>query len=73
MAQEKLGVGCEVIDLVTMLPWDQETVFESVKKTGRCIISHEAPLTSGFGSELAAAIQVFGCVIFITCGCTIFF
>ena len=57
LAQEKLGVSCEVIDLVSILPWDQETVFESVKKTGRCIIAHEAPLTSGFGSELAASIQ----------------
>ncbi len=58
MAQEKLGVGCEVIDLVSILPWDTETVFESVKKTGRCIVAHEAPRTSGFGAELSASIQV---------------
>ena len=58
LAQEKLGVSCEVIDMVSILPWDTETVFESVKKTGRCIIAHEAPLTNGFGAELASSIQV---------------
>merc|ERR1712002_1082228 len=57
MAQEKLGVSCEVIDLVSILPWDTETVYESVKKTGRCIVSHEAPYTGGFGAELAASVQ----------------
>ncbi|XP_064629074.1 2-oxoisovalerate dehydrogenase subunit beta, mitochondrial-like [Lineus longissimus] len=57
MAQEKLGVSCEVIDLRTILPWDQETVAESVCKTGRLLISHEAPITQGFGSEIAASIQ----------------
>lgn len=57
MAKEKLKISCEVIDLVSILPWDQETVFQSVKKTGRVIVSHEAPLTSGFGAELAASIQ----------------
>lgn len=51
------GISCEVIDLVTILPWDQETVFQSAKKTGRVIVSHEAPLTCGFGSEIAASIQ----------------
>ena len=58
LAQEKLGVSCEVIDLVSILPWDEETVFESAKKTGRVIVTHEAPLTSGFGAELASSIQV---------------
>jgi len=60
--QERLGVSCEVIDLVTILPWDCETIFESVKKTGRCVVAHEAPLTSGFGAEVAASIQVFFCL-----------
>ena len=58
IAQERLGVSCEVIDLVSILPWDKPTITESVKKTGRCIIAHEAPYTSGFGAELSAAIQV---------------
>ncbi|KAG8263035.1 hypothetical protein J6590_041804 [Homalodisca vitripennis] len=58
MAKKQFQVNCEVIDLLTILPWDQETVCNSVKKTGRVIISHEAPLTSGFGAELAATIQV---------------
>ena len=58
LAQERLGVSCEVIDVVTILPWDRNTIFESVRKTGRCVVTHEAPLTNGFGSELAASIQV---------------
>jgi len=57
MAQEQLQVSCEVIDLQTILPWDEETVYKSVVKTGRCLVSHEAPITSGFGAELAASIQ----------------
>jgi 2-oxoisovalerate dehydrogenase E1 component beta subunit len=39
------GISCEVIDLCTLLPWDRETVANSVRKTGRLVISHEAPLT----------------------------
>ncbi|KAH8394318.1 hypothetical protein KR200_007216, partial [Drosophila serrata] len=55
--QEKLSVDCEVIDLVSILPWDTDAVCKSAKKTGRVIIAHEAPLTQGFGSEIAAYIQ----------------
>ena len=51
------GVSCEVIDLCTLLPWDRETVISSVSKTGRLLISHEAPLTGGFAGEIAATIQ----------------
>ena len=58
IAQERLGVSCEVIDLVSILPWDKEAICKSVSKTGRCIIAHEAPYTGGFGAELSAAIQV---------------
>lgn len=57
MAEEKHGIKCDVIDLQSILPWDEETVCNSVKKTGRCVIAHEAPLTSGFGAEIAATIQ----------------
>ncbi|XP_013184538.1 2-oxoisovalerate dehydrogenase subunit beta, mitochondrial [Amyelois transitella] len=57
MADEKLGVKCDVIDLQSILPWDEETVCNSVKKTGRCLVAHEAPLTAGFGAEIAATIQ----------------
>jgi 2-oxoisovalerate dehydrogenase E1 component beta subunit len=55
MAEEK-GISVEIIDLRTILPWDEETVINSVKKTGKCIVTHEAPLTCGFGAELASKI-----------------
>ena len=56
--QEKYGKTCEVIDLRTLAPWDQDTVIASVKKTGKCVVSHEAPVTGGFASEIASTIQV---------------
>lgn len=57
MLEEKRGTKVDVIDLQTIQPWDEETVYNSVKKTGRCLIAHEAPISSGFGAELAASIQ----------------
>ncbi|MBY5985291.1 alpha-ketoacid dehydrogenase subunit beta [Halomonas sp. DP5Y7-2] len=54
---EKEGISCEVIDLRTILPWDEDTVVESVLKTGRLVITHEAPRTGGFAGEIAATIQ----------------
>lgn len=57
LAHEKDGIECELIDLQTILPWDVETVENSVKKTGKLIVSHEAPITCGFGAEVAASIQ----------------
>ncbi|TXG73017.1 hypothetical protein EZV62_001596 [Acer yangbiense] len=53
---EKEGISCELIDLKTLIPWDKETVEASVRKTGRLLISHEAPVTGGFGAEIAASI-----------------
>jgi 2-oxoisovalerate dehydrogenase E1 component len=50
----KEGVEAEVIDLRTLIPYDEETVLASVKKTGRALIVHEAALTLGFGAEIAA-------------------
>ncbi|MBI2655658.1 alpha-ketoacid dehydrogenase subunit beta [Candidatus Woesearchaeota archaeon] len=47
----------ELIDLRTINPYDAETIISSVKKTGRCVIAHEAPRTSGFAAELTAAIN----------------
>ena len=56
-ARDKLGITCDLIDLRTLLPWDVDAVVSSVKKTGRLLISHEAPVTGGFAAEIAAAIQ----------------
>lgn len=50
------GVSTEVIDVETLKPFDAETVVRSVAKTGRCVIVHEAPRTSGFGAEIAAVL-----------------
>ncbi|MAG77667.1 MAG: alpha-ketoacid dehydrogenase subunit beta [Colwelliaceae bacterium] len=51
------GISCEIIDLRSILPWDVETVANSVMKTGRLLVSHEAPVTAGFAGEIAATIQ----------------
>ena len=51
------GISCDLIDLQTLVPWDKDTVVESIEKTGRCVIVHEAPKTSGFGAEMSASIQ----------------
>ena len=50
------GIDIEVIDLRTLSPWDKDTVLESVKKTGRAVIAHEAVKQSGFGAEVASVI-----------------
>lgn len=53
---EKEGVRVEVVDIRTLVPFDEETVLASVRKTNRVIVAHEATLTGGFGGEIAARI-----------------
>ncbi len=50
------GLNVEVIDLMTLNPFDEETLLQSVKKTGRAVIVHEASMTCGLGAELSATI-----------------
>jgi 2-oxoisovalerate dehydrogenase E1 component beta subunit len=54
---EAEGIDAEVIDLRSLVPVDIETIEESVKKTGRCVVVHEATRTGGFGAELASLVQ----------------
>jgi 2-oxoisovalerate dehydrogenase E1 component beta subunit len=56
-AANETGIDAEIIDLRTLLPLDTATIEASVRKTGRCIIVHEATRTSGFGAELSATVQ----------------
>jgi pyruvate/2-oxoglutarate/acetoin dehydrogenase E1 component len=54
---ESEGVSVEVVDPRTLQPLDEETLVESVKKTNRCVVAHEAVVRGGFGAEVAAVIQ----------------
>ncbi len=56
-AARETGIDAEVIDLRSLIPLDIDTIVESVKKTGRCVIVHEATRTSGYGAELSALVQ----------------
>ena len=59
LAAKKLedeGYSVEVIDIRTIIPLDKETIFNSVKKTGKAIVIHEDTFTAGFGAEIAALI-----------------
>ena len=58
LAQKKMpGLSVELIDLRSILPWDVETVCNSVNKTGRLLIAHEAPKTQGFAAEIATTVM----------------
>jgi pyruvate dehydrogenase E1 component beta subunit len=56
-AAERVDTDVEIVDLRTLSPLDVETVLESVKKTGRCVVFHEARRTLGLGAELAALVN----------------
>jgi len=51
------GISAEVIDLRTLKPWDEESVIESIGKTGRLVVVHEAPVTGGLGGEIIATVM----------------
>jgi len=53
----KRSIDCEVIDLLSLSPWDQKTVLDSVWRTNRAMVVHQAHKTSGFGAEIAATIN----------------
>ena len=61
-AEASEDFDCEIIDLQTIRPFDEETVVNSVKKTGRLVVVHEAPRICGFGAEVAALVaeEAFG-------------
>ena len=50
------GISATVVDLRTLVPFDVETVVSAVARTGRCVVVHEAPLSGGFGAEIAATL-----------------
>jgi len=56
-AAGETGIDAEIIDLRSLWPLDLKAIVDSVQKTGRCVIVHEATRTSGFGAELAALVQ----------------
>jgi 2-oxoisovalerate dehydrogenase E1 component beta subunit len=56
-AARSLGLDAEIIDVRTMVPLDVDTLVNSVQKTGRCVVAHEATRFGGYGGELSATIQ----------------
>ncbi len=56
-AARHFGDRVEVIDLRTIVPWDKETVIQSVTRTARCLVVHEDNITAGFGAEIAATLS----------------
>ena len=56
-AEKDLDITIELLDLRTLYPWDRQTILQSVQKTGRAIVVHEAMANAGIGAEVAATIQ----------------
>ncbi len=56
-AAQETGIDAEIIDLRSLLPLDLDAIVESVKKTGRCVVVHEATRTCGYGAEIVALVQ----------------
>lgn len=56
-AEKDFDISVELIDLRTVYPWDRETVCESVRNTGRCVVVHESMVNAGVGAEVAATVQ----------------
>ncbi len=55
-AAEEAGIGADILDLRTLMPWDKNAVLKSIEKTNRCLIVHEDTKTAGFGAEISAVI-----------------
>ena len=53
----KNDIECEVIDLLSLFPWDEELVLESLWRTNRLVVAHQAPTRGGFGAEVAATVM----------------
>jgi 2-oxoisovalerate dehydrogenase E1 component len=53
---EQEGISVEIIDLRTLKPWDEECVLDSIRRTGRLVVVHEAPRSAGFGAEIVATV-----------------
>jgi pyruvate dehydrogenase E1 component beta subunit len=56
LAARSEGRSVELLDLRSLSPLDTETIFASVRRTGRCVVAHEAPVTGGLGAEIAARV-----------------
>ena len=61
-AEKDFGCSVELIDLRAVYPWDRQTVLDSVRKTGKCIVVHESMVNAGVGAEVAATVQE-GCFL----------